>query len=246
MRNIKMVIAYDGTQYHGFQVQNKTGLRTIQDELEKAIQKLTGEHVNVYGSGRTDAGVHAWGQVVNFVSNTRIPEEKIPYAMNSCLPRDIVVRDAKDVSADFHARFFAKKKTYCYSIYNARHFSPFYRYYSVHVPAKLDLEQMVRGAQYFIGEHDFTAYCAKNTAVTDHVRTIYNFKIEKEQEQFRFIVTGNGFLYNMVRIMTGTLLEVGENKRTPEEISVILKSKERKEAGMTLPPQGLCLWSVQY
>lgn len=246
MRNIKMAIAYDGTQYHGFQVQNKTGLKTIQDELETAIQKLTGEHVNVYGSGRTDAGVHARGQVVNFFSNTRIPEEKITYAMNSCLPRDIVVWDAKDVSEDFHARFSAKKKTYCYSIYNARHFSPFWRHYSFHVPVKLDLGQMLQGVQRFIGEHDFSAYCAKNTAVTDHIRTIYDFRIEKEQEHLRFIVTGNGFLYNMVRIMTGTILEVGANKRSPEDISIILETKERKSAGMTLPPQGLCLWSVEY
>lgn len=246
MRNIKMVLAYDGTQYHGFQVQNRTGLRTVQEELEKAIYTLTGEKVNVYGSGRTDAGVHAQGQVINFMSNTRIPEEKIAFAINSVLPRDIVVWQAQDVPSDFHARFSVKKKTYCYSIYNAKHFSPFWRHYAYHVPVELDIDKMSQGANRFIGEHDFSAYCAKNTAVVDHVRTIYDFRIEKDDALLKFIVTGNGFLYNMVRIMAGTLLEVGENKRSSEDISILFESKERKDAGMTLPPQGLCLWSVEY
>jgi tRNA pseudouridine38-40 synthase len=246
MRNIKMSIAYEGTHYHGFQIQNRTELKTVQGELEKALNILTGEKINVYGSGRTDAGVHALGQVINFNTISRIPEEKFALAINSVLPRDIVVWQAVEASPEFHARFWAKKKTYCYTIYNDRHFSPFWRHYAFHVPMELDFENLLLGAKCFIGEHDFSAFSANNTLIKDRVRTIYDLRVEKEGPLIKFVVTGNGFLYNMVRIMAGTLLEIGERKRDPEDIAAIIASKDRRAAGMTLPPQGLCLHSVIY
>lgn len=246
MRNIKMVLAYDGTRYHGFQVQNRTGLKTIQEELEKALYMLTGEKTSIYGSGRTDAGVHAKGQVVNFFSSSSIPPERFPLALNSLLPRDIVVWQAADVPPDFHARYSAKKKTYCYTIYNDRHMSPFWRLYAYHVPVQLDVERMRHGAKEFLGEHDFSAFCAKDTTAKDFVRNVYECQIEKEGPLLRIVVAGDGFLYNMVRIMAGTLLELGEHKRLAEEIPDLFKKKERRLSGRTLPPQGLCLCSVEY
>lgn len=246
MRNIKMTVAYDGTNYHGFQVQNRTGLFTVQGELEKALFYLTGERINVYGSGRTDAGVHAWGQAVNFFTDTRIPAERLPLALNSVLPRDIVVRDAKDTDSGFHARFSAKRKTYRYTIYNDRHMNPFWRYYAYHYPAKLDFTEMEKGAALFVGTHDFRAFCAKGTAVKDFTRTVFTCRVEKGDCLISLIVEGDGFLYNMVRIIMGTLLEIGQGKRAPDSISSLLVSGERKEAGVTLPPHGLCLLSVCY
>jgi len=246
VRNIKMTLAYDGTAYHGFQVQNRTGLATVQEELEKALKALTGEETPVFGSGRTDAGVHARGQVINFFSETRIPAERFPLAMNSILPRDIVVWEALDVPADFHARFCARRKTYRYTIYNDRHHLPFWRHYSYHVPVHLDIEKMSEGAARFLGAHDFGAFCAKGTAVENFVRTIYDCRVEKKGPLVRLTVTGDGFLYNMVRIITGTLLEIGENKRPPGDIPLLLQAADRQQAGRTVPPQGLCLWSVEY
>lgn len=246
MRNIRMTLSYDGTAYHGFQVQNRTGLATIQGELEEALKVLTGEKTAVYGSGRTDAGVHARAQVINFFSNTRIPAERFPLAVNSVLPHDIVVMEALDVPPDFHARFCAKRKTYCYIIYNDRHHSPFWRNYSYHVPVDLDIKKMSEGAAHFLGAHDFSAFCAKNTSVEDFVRNVYECRVEKKGPLLCLTVTGDGFLYNMVRIMTGTLLEIGENKRSPDDIPRLLLTGDRTQAGRTVPPHGLCLWSVEY
>ncbi|PKM90576.1 MAG: tRNA pseudouridine(38-40) synthase TruA [Firmicutes bacterium HGW-Firmicutes-12] len=246
MRNIKMTLSYDGTQYHGFQVQKGTRLKTVQGELEKALRILAGEKITIYGSGRTDAGVHALGQVINFNTISRIPEGKFAFAMNSVLPRDIVVWQAEDVSTEFHARYSAKKKTYCYTVYNDRHFSPFWRQYAFHIPIELDFESLSQGAKRFHGEHDFSTFCSNNTSIKGYVRTIYDFSVEKEGPLLKFTVTGSGFLFNMVRIMTGTLLEIGEKKKAPEDIVAILAAKDRRAAGMTLPPQGLCLHSVEY
>lgn len=246
MRNIKLILAYDGTAYHGFQKQSGTGLPTIQEILENALAVITQERVCVYASGRTDAGVHSRGQVVNFNSNTKIPVERLPLALNSLLPPDIVVLQAQDVPPEFHARFCAKSKTYCYNIYNDRHMSPFWRMYAYHVPVPLDLEKMREGATLFLGTHDFYGFCAQGTAVKDFVRTIYTSRWEREGPILRYVVQGNGFLWNMVRIMTGTLLEIGKNKREPTEIDGLLLAKERALAGMTLPPHGLCLISVNY
>ncbi|MCR4443141.1 MAG: tRNA pseudouridine(38-40) synthase TruA [Peptococcaceae bacterium] len=246
MRNVKMTVAYDGTNYHGFQVQNRTGLKTVQNELESVLHTLTGEKVRVIGSGRTDAGVHARGQVINFFSSTKIPPDRFPLAMNSLLPRDIVVWEAQDVSPGFHARFSAKNKTYRYAIYNYRHLSPFWRLYAYHVPVPLDKEKMSLAAGYFLGTHDFSAFCAQDARVANHVRTIFEFMVEQKGPLIFLTVTADGFLYNMVRIMAGTLLEIGMNKRQPESVPLLLQSGERKQAGMTLPPQGLCLMKVEY
>lgn len=246
MRNIKMTLSYDGTNYHGFQVQNRTGLKTIQGTLEKALSLLTKEEISVIGSGRTDAGVHARGQVINFTSQSRIPAERFPLAVNSVLPADIVVWEARDVEPAFHARFQAIRKTYQYKIYNESYFSPFWRHYAYHVPVSLDLEGMAHGAASFLGTHDFRGFCAKDTAVQNFVRTIYSFTIEKEGPIIKFSVTGDGFLYNMVRIMVGTLLEIGLRKRNPQEIPSLLAAGDRRLAGTTIPPQGLYLISVEY
>jgi len=241
-----MTLAYDGTNYHGFQKQNGTALKTVQQELETALSILAQEEITVYGSGRTDAGVHAEGQVINFHTSSRIPAERLPLAVNSLLPRDIVAIDARDAAEDFHARYSAKRKTYRYTIYNAPYFSPFWRYYAYHVPGNLAAEKMTKAAEKFIGVHDFHAFCAKDTAVTDFTRTIFSCRAEKQGPLLVLRVKGDGFLYNMVRIMAGTLLEVGQNKREPDSIDYLLASGERKQAGMTLPPQGLCLYAVEY
>lgn len=246
MRNIKLVFAYDGTKYHGFQIQNKTELKTIQGTLERALSILTQEEVAVIGSGRTDAGVHARGQVANFHSNTRIPAERFPMAVNSLLPPDLVVLEAVDVPEEFHARFDAKRKTYCYTIYNGRLMDPFWRYYAYHVPMALDTQEMAKACIMFQGSHDFRGFCARDTAVNDYVRTIYDCSLKLEEKILKLTVTGNGFLYNMVRIMGGTLLDVGKGKYKAEEITTLLEARDRKLTGVTLPPQGLCLLSVEY
>ncbi|MGI6145175.1 MAG: tRNA pseudouridine(38-40) synthase TruA [Clostridia bacterium] len=246
MRNLKLVLAYDGTGYHGFQIQKGTGLPTIQGTLEQALSILTQEEIKVIGAGRTDAGVHAQGQVVNFYSNTTVPVERLPLALNSLLPDDIAVLKAEEVDADFHACFSAHSKTYCYTFYQAKIRDPFWRYYAYHVPVTLNIAEMQHACQEFIGEHDFSAFCASGSSVKDFTRTIYNCSIEKEGKIIRFTVSGNGFLYNMVRIMAGTILEVGQGKRKAEDIAGLLQSGQRKLAGMTLPPQGLSLLLVGY
>ncbi len=246
MRNIKLTLSYDGGGYHGFQKQKGTGLPTIQEELEKALSILAQESIAVIGSGRTDAGVHAKGQVANFKSSMRIPAERLPLALNSLLPRDIVVFKAEDVSCDFHARYDAKRKTYCYTIYNDSCLSPFWRRYAYHVPGKLKLEEMSAAARFFLGEHDFHGFCAKDTAVKDFVRTIDECSVKKDDEIIRIIVAGDGFLYNMVRIMVGTILEIGKGKRKPQDVAYLLQKGVREEAGMTLPSCGLCLQKVEY
>lgn len=241
-----MTVAYDGSSYHGFQKQRGTGLKTIQESLERALSLLTQEEITVHGSGRTDAGVHALGQVISFQCEKNIPAERFPLAVNSILPKDIRVLACEDVDAGFHARFTAKSKTYCYKIYNQRHMSPFWRFYSFHVPISLDVEEMQKAAEIFIGTHDFRGFCNKEAVVKDFTRTIYNSQIKQEGELITYQVTGNGFLWNMVRIMAGTLLEVGTGKRQAKDIEELLQAGERTLSGMTVPPQGLYLVSVTY
>ncbi|MFY9174105.1 MAG: tRNA pseudouridine(38-40) synthase TruA [Peptococcia bacterium] len=246
MRNIKMTVAYDGTLYHGFQKQRGTGLSTIQESLEYALSVLTQEEIVINGSGRTDAGVHALGQVINFQTNSKIAPERFPLAVNSLLPKDIRVLECENVELDFHARFDAKQKTYCYKIYNKRHMSPFWRLYAYHVPVELDVASMQAAARLFEGDHDFRGFCAKGTTVTDYTRTIYNCQVNQEGDMIIFLVTGNGFLWNMVRIMVGTVLEIGLGKRPAEDVVRLLTAGERNLSGMTVPPHGLYLVSVEY
>ncbi len=247
MRNIKMVIAYDGTNYHGFQEQRGTGLLTVQEVLEKCLLRLAGRQVKVVGAARTDAGVHAQGQVVNFdAAGWNIPAARIPLALNGLLPDDIVALHAQEVPPDFHARFSALAKTYRYTIYNARMPSPFWRLYSHFEPRPLNLETMAAAARHLQGRHDFASFRAAGAGAKTTVRTLFEAAVGRSGELVYLTFRGDGFLYNMVRIMAGTLVEVGLGKRTPEEVKEVLEARERSKAGPTLPARGLCLLGVEY
>ncbi|WP_162829794.1 tRNA pseudouridine(38-40) synthase TruA [Desulforamulus hydrothermalis] len=247
MKNIKLTVAYDGTNYHGFQEQRGTGLATVQEVLESTLSKIAKDTIQVIGAGRTDAGVHAWGQVVNFRSGRwPVPTEKIHLAMNALLPDDIKVLQAEEVPLDFHARFSATAKTYRYSIYNHRVMSPLHRLYCYHEPRLLDVRAMQEGAAYLVGSHDFKSFQAQGTPVKDTVRTIYRAEILSEPPLIHLYLRGNGFLYNMVRIITGTLLDIGMGKIPPSAMAQIIAARDRTLAGTTVPPQGLCLMEVEY
>ncbi|SHJ07096.1 tRNA pseudouridine(38-40) synthase TruA [Desulfofundulus thermosubterraneus] len=248
MRNIKLTIAYDGTNYHGFQEQRGTGLVTIQEVLEKCLRRLAGREIRVTGAGRTDAGVHARGQVVNFdAAGWNIPAERIVLALNGMLPRDIAALEAEEVGPEFHARYSALAKTYRYTIYNSRIPSPFWRLYSHFVPRPLDVQAMAGAAQWLVGTHDFASFQAAGSPVKHTVRTLFSVDVCREgKEVIHLIFRGNGFLYNMVRIMVGTLIEVGLGKRDPDDIPAILAARNRTRAGPTAPPEGLCLERVEY
>ena len=245
MRNIKLTIEYDGKDFNGWQKQpNKLN---IQGTIEQAIERITGEKVDLNASGRTDAGVHAYGQVANFKTNSNIPIEKIPIAINSNIKKSIVIKSAEEVEEKFHSRLNCKRKTYRYVINNSKYGTAIYRNLETHIPQKLNVEKMKQAVKYFEGEHDFKAFKASGTSSKSSVRTIYKAEIiEKENEKIYIQLTGNGFLYNMVRIIAGTLVEVGLEKIEPEDIKEIIKSKKRENAGKTLPPQGLYLLKVEY
>ena len=244
MRNIKLVIEYDGKDFNGWQKQ-PTKLN-IQGEIEKAIERITGEQVDLMASGRTDAGVHAFGQVANFKTNSNIPIEKFAIALNSNLKKSIRIKSAEEVNERFHSRLNCKRKTYRYVIDNSKYGSAIYRNLETHIPTPLNVEKMKEAVKYFEGEHDFKAFKASGTSSKSSVRTIYEAKVKKEGEKIYISLTGNGFLYNMVRIIAGTLVEVGLGKIKPEEIPNIIDSKNRENAGKTLPPQGLYLVNVEY
>ncbi len=245
MRNIKLVIEYDGKDFNGWQKQ-PTKLN-IQGEIERAIKQITGEEVDLTASGRTDAGVHAFGQVANFKTNSNIPIEKIPIALNSNLKKSIVIKSAEEVEERFHSRLNCKRKTYRYIINNSKYGTAIYRNLETHIPMKLDIQKMQEAVKYFEGEHDFKAFKASGTSSKSSVRTIYKAKvIDAGNERIYIELTGNGFLYNMVRIIAGTLVEVGLGKIEPNEIKTIIESQKREKAGKTLPPQGLYLVSVEY
>lgn len=247
MRNIKLTIAYDGTNYHGFQEQRGTGLYTIQETLEKCLTGLAGEKIQLLGAGRTDAGVHARGQVINFRNlNWPIPIERIPLALNGILPDDIVVLAAEEVPEKFHSRHSAKSKTYSYCIWNDRIPSPFYRRYSYFLPVPLDIKAMEQAALHLLGSHDFKCFQASGATVKNTVRTLYQADILKDEPLVKLVFTGNGFLYNMVRIMVGTLVQAGTGKIEPTQVAEILQACNRVKAGPTFPPQGLCMERVVY
>ncbi|MFZ5645208.1 MAG: tRNA pseudouridine(38-40) synthase TruA [Bacillota bacterium] len=247
MRNIKLTIAYDGTSYHGFQEQRGTGLPTVQEVLERELSGLARFKVQVVGAGRTDAGVHAKGQVVNFdATRWNIPTEKMPLALNSVLPYDIAVVDSVEVPPDFHSRFSAAAKDYRYTVYNSRVPDPFLRRYSLFFPRSLDIEAMREAVVHLKGTHDFSAFKAEGTQIKSTVRTLYDISINIEGHIVYMVFRGNGFLYNMVRIMVGTLLDIGLGKNHPGIIKDIIASKDRTRAGPTAPPQGLCLMRVYY
>lgn len=244
MRNIKLTIEYDGKCYNGWQKQpNKLN---IQGEIERAIYNITKEEVDLIGSGRTDAGVHALGQVANFKTNSQISIEKIPLAINSQLKNSIVIKEAEEVNERFHSRYNAKRKTYRYIINNSKCGTAIYRNLEYSYPFKLDAEKMKQASKYFEGEHDFKAFKSSGTSSKNSVRTIYKAIVKQEGEKIIIELTGNGFLYNMVRIISGTLLDVGLGKIQPEEIPEMIESKDRQRAGKTLPAHGLYLVEVKY
>ena len=244
MRNIKLIIEYDGKGFNGWQKQPDR--LNIQGEIEKAISEITGEKIDLIASGRTDRGVHSLGQTANFKTNSNIPIEKIPIAINSKLKKSIIIQDAEEVSEKFHSRYSVKSKTYRYTINNSKYGSAIYRNIEFHFSQKLDVEKMNEAIKYFEGEHDFKAFKASGTSSKSSVRTIYKAGVFKEDDRIFIELTGNGFLYNMVRIIAGTILEVGLGKITPQEIIDIIESKDRAKAGKTLPANGLCLMKVEY
>ncbi|NLH96111.1 MAG: tRNA pseudouridine(38-40) synthase TruA [Clostridiaceae bacterium] len=254
-RNIKLVIEFDGTAYHGWQSQENAV--TVQDTLTAAVRRLTGENCSITGSSRTDTGVHALGFVCNFFTGSPIPADKFSFALNTMLPDDIRVVSSEEVPGDFHSRFSAKGKRYLYYIYNSTFASALLRHRAYHVYYPLDVDEMDRAAKHFIGTHDFLAFSASGYSAKTTVRTITEAKVSKVSQARHFVhpkggqliefsVTGNGFLYNMVRIMAGTLVEVGFGKIRADDIPGILAGLDRRQAGRTAPPHGLYLAEVFY
>lgn len=239
-----MVVAYDGTNYCGWQVQ-PNGI-TIEEVLNRSLSNILGEKIEVMGASRTDSGVHSLGNVAVFDTNTRMPADKIAFALNQRLPEDIVVQGSCEVPSDWHPRYQESTKTYEYRILNRTFRMPTRRLdtYFYHYP--LDVEQMSEAASYLVGTHDFASFCAANAQVKSTVRTIYSCTAQKENDIITIRVTGNGFLYNMVRIIAGTLIEVGAGKRRPEEIKDILAAENRDAAGPTAPAQGLTMMGIEY
>jgi tRNA pseudouridine38-40 synthase len=245
MRNIRLTIEFDGTAYHGWQSQ--INAITVQDVVGAAINRLTGESCSLTGSSRTDAGVHALGFVCNFKTSSSIPEDKFAYALNTLLPEDVVVQESREVSPQFHSRFSAMGKKYRYLVHNSQFPSALLRNRAYHVYYPLDVKAMQRAAGHFIGTHDFCAFSAAGGSAKTTVRTISQITVEKRQgNQVEVNVTGDGFLYNMVRIITGTLIEVGFGKLKPDDIPEIIESCDRRRAGRTAPAHGLYLVEVYY
>ena len=244
MRNIKLIIEYDGKGFNGWQKQPDK--LNIQGEIERAISEITGEQIELIASGRTDRGVHSLGQTANFKTNSCIPIEKFPIAINSKLKNSIIIKSAEEVDEKFHSRYSVKSKTYRYTINNSKYGSAIYRNIEFHFSQKLDVNKMKQACKYFEGEHDFKAFKASGTSSKSSVRTIYKADVFEEGERIYIELTGNGFLYNMVRIIAGTLLEVGLGKISPQDIKKIIDSKDRNQAGKTLPANGLCLMKVEY
>lgn len=245
LRNIKLVIEYDGTDYHGWQVQDNA--RTVQGELRRAIARITGEEPTVTGASRTDAGVHARGQVCSFRTSSRIPTDRLPAAINANLPADIAVVAAAQVGLNFHPRIAAVGKLYTYRVCTRQAPPALNRRFELHHPRRLDLTAMQAAADRLLGEHDFSSFQAAGSSIKDPVRTLWSCRLSSPRADSVILsVSGNGFLYNMVRIMVGTLLLIGSGKLAAEEMATILAARDRRQAGPTAPPHGLCLEEVYY
>lgn len=244
MKRFKLTVAYDGTNYCGWQIQ-PNGI-TIEEVLNKKLSKLTGSDIRVIGASRTDSGVHALGNVAVFDSDTTIPPERLSHALNQCLPKDIVVVKSEEVPLNWHPRYCDSVKTYEYHILNAEIPDPTRRLTRYFVSYKLDLDKMKEAAGYLAGEHDFASFCNVRTNVEDTVRTVYGVDIEKSGDEITIRITGNGFLYNMVRIIVGTLVRVGRGFYTPGQVKDILEAHNRQAAGVTAPPHGLMLVGIKY
>lgn len=244
-QNYKMLLAYDGAKFDGWQKQGNTE-NTIQGRLEMLLSKMTGKTVELAGAGRTDAGVHAMGQVMNVFLDTEKNEEEIQEYMNRYLPEDIAVLSVEKAAERFHSRLNAAGKYYLYRIHNDKVKNPFTRKYCWHIPEKLDMASMKTAAALLTGTHDFRGFCSNKRIKKSTVRTIYHIKIWEESKEIKLEFYGNGFLYHMVRIITGTLVEIGKGELPPEKIEEILKKKDRQLAGITAPAHGLCLQEVKY
>ena len=245
MQNYKMIIAYDGSRYYGWEHQPNTDM-TIQGKLESVLSLMTDSMVQVLGAGRTDAGVHAKGMVCHAHMETQMTPEEILAYMNRYLPDDICVREVRIASERFHSRYNAVGKTYCYTCYVGDLKPLFNRKYVYTPPEKPDVERMREASKYLIGEHDFASFCSNPKMKKSTVRIVDKIEIEQSGSYLNFTYHGTGFLQHMVRILTGTLLEVGFGKRTPESIVDLIEAKDRKKAGFTAPAQGLCLIQVDY
>lgn len=245
MGNYRIIVQYDGTRYRGWQGQNSTD-DTIQGKLESVLTRLTGEDVSVIGSGRTDAGVHATGQVANFHLQGEFDGGGLMDEMNHYLPEDIAVRELLSVDERFHSRYQAKRKTYLYRIHTGRVPDVFARKYVYDYETPLSAERMREALPFLCGTHDFRSFCGNKKMKKSTVRTIYEIRLEESKEEIRLYYTGDGFLQNMIRILTGTLIEIGDGRREPEDIARILATENREAAGYTAPACGLTLLSVEY
>lgn len=244
MKRIKLIVAYDGTNYQGWQIQ-KNGV-TIESVLNRALCDLTGEEIHVLGASRTDAGVHALGNVAVFDTSVRMPGDKFVYALNQHLPEDIRIQHSCEVPSDFHPRYQETIKTYEYRILNREFPLPSCRLNTYFVYRPLDEDRMQQAADYLVGEHDFKSFCAAGAQVRSTVRCIYEVKVERDGELITLRITGNGFLYHMVRIIAGTLMKIGGGEWNPEDMGRILEAKNRLEAGPTAPAKGLTLAEIFY
>ena len=244
MRNLLIEISYDGSRYHGWQVQ-KNAL-TVQEVFQNAVEKLFGERLDVKGCSRTDSGVHANSYFVSFKTDKNIENERVITALNTYLPKDIAALSCKEAGADFHARYSVDSKEYIYKLYNGKIRDPFLNNYAYHYRYPIDAEYLNRESKAFIGTYDFSGFCSSRSDVEDTVRTVRNFEVYRDGDTVYFKVEADGFLYNMVRIMVGTLLFVNEGKIKEGELKSVIESKERKRAGKTAPPQGLYLNKVNY
>lgn len=244
-KNYKLVLQYDGTRYDGWQKQGNTK-NTIQEKLEAVLERMTGQETEVHGSGRTDAGVHALAQTANFHGDIALKEDEIKDYLNRYLPEDIRVRSVEEAAERFHSRLNAVSKTYLYRIETTDKKDVFERKYIYGFGKELDIRQMERAAEYLLGEHDFKSFCANSRMKKSTVRRVDEITVTQQGTKVLLRFTGNGFLYYMVRIMAGTLMEVGIGKRKPEEIERIIAAQDRQEAGFTAPPEGLFLESVRY
>lgn len=244
MKRVKLVVAYDGTNYHGWQVQDN-GI-TIEEVLNRTISELVQEDIKVIGASRTDAGVHACGNVAVFDTESRIPGDKFSFALNQRLPEDIRIQESCEVHADFHPRYADTVKTYEYNILNRWFELPSKRLYAAFCYYPMDIERMNQAAAYLVGEHDFKSFCSAGAQVQTTIRTIYAVNVTKEDDMVHIRITGNGFLYNMVRIIAGTLMQVGTGLMEPEQVKEILEARDRSKAGPTAVAKGLTLVEIRY
>ncbi len=243
-KRVRLTVAYDGTAYHGWQAQDN-GI-TIESELNRALTGLLGETVQVIGASRTDAGVHALGNIAVFDTAARMPAEKISYALNQRLPEDIRIQRSEEVDGDWHPRRVESRKTYEYRIYRGAFSMPTRRLYTYFTSHQLDVEAMRQAAGYLVGEHDFKSFCQTGAQVESTVRRIYSIELYEQGPELALRICGGGFLYNMVRIIAGTLLEVGRGKRRPEDMEAVLAACDRRAAGPTAPAQGLTLVKYEF